>query len=86
MPWTVNLGKSALRALSRLQGADRERIRAALVSMTTEPFGGDLKHLTNDQRARYRRRVGSWRIFFDADTQERVIQVKAIERRTSTTY
>lgn len=86
MQWTVSLAKSALRALSRLQGSDRERVRAALVSMKDEPFGGDLKHLTNDVRARYRRRVGSWRIFFDADSRDHVIQVKAIERRTSTTY
>lgn len=86
MQWTVNVAKPAQRALSRVQAPDHERILATLVSMQAASFGGDLKHLTNDARARYRRRVGSWRIFFDADPHERIIWVKAIERRTSTTY
>lgn len=86
MQWTVNVAKPAHRALSRIQGPDHERIMATLVSMQAAPFGGDLKHLTNDPRAKYRRRVGSWRIFFDADAHERIIWVKAIERRTSKTY
>jgi mRNA-degrading endonuclease RelE of RelBE toxin-antitoxin system len=54
--------------------------------MEADPFGGDLKYLKNDPRGAYRRRVGSWRIIFDADMQGHMIHVKAITRRTSTTY
>ena len=86
MPWTVTVEKSALRGLSRIPKGERERIGAVLASMEADPFGGDLKYLRNDPRGAYRRRVGSWRIIFDADTQGHMIDVKAITRRTSTTY
>jgi len=86
MPWTVAVAKPALRGLSRVPGGDRQRIRIALASMETDPFGGDLKYLRNDPRGAYRRRLGSWRIIFDADADEHTVHVRAIERRTSTTY
>ena len=86
MPWKVTVAKPALRALSRTQDSERRRIQAALASIEIAPFSGDLKHLSNDPRGAYRRRVGSWRIFFDVDTQDGFVYVTAIERRTSTTY
>ena len=57
----------------------------ALDEMQRNPFTGDVVRLTN-QPAAFRRRVGDWRIFFDADTTARLVEVTAIERRTTTTY
>ena len=45
--------------------------------MQENPFAGD------DE---YRRRVGSYRIFFDLHRNQRIIFVSRVERRTSTTY
>ncbi len=64
---------------------DRERILAALVGMQDNPFQGDIQHLKN-QPAAFRRRVGDWRILFDADPSRHLIVVNAVERRTTTTY
>ena len=86
MQWTVVVEKRAYRTLSRLEEADRQRIQGALDAMRATPFGGDLKHLSNDPRGQFRRRVGSWRIFFDVDPGRGRVDVTAIERRTSTTY
>jgi mRNA-degrading endonuclease RelE of RelBE toxin-antitoxin system len=59
------------------------RLEGALDAMEASPFGGDIKRL---QPAGWRRRVGSFRIFYDLDLDERLILVTSIRRRTSTTY
>jgi len=63
--------------LERIPADDRERILGLLVEMVQNPFAGD------DE---YRRRVGSYRIFFDLHRNQRIIFVSRVERRTSTTY
>jgi mRNA-degrading endonuclease RelE of RelBE toxin-antitoxin system len=69
--------------LERVPSDDRERILAALAEMAQNPFVGDIKKLGDGE---YRRRVGSYRIFFDLHRAERVVFVSRVERRTSTTY
>ena len=53
--------------------------------MAANPFTGDIGRLTHE-RAAFRRRVGAWRIFFDVDPERRIVDVRLIERRTTTTY
>jgi mRNA-degrading endonuclease RelE of RelBE toxin-antitoxin system len=51
--------------------------------LQADPFSGDIKRL---QPPAWRRRSGSYRIFFDLLLEEHLIVVTAIRRRTSTTY
>jgi mRNA-degrading endonuclease RelE of RelBE toxin-antitoxin system len=53
--------------------------------MAEDPFSGDILKLEGGNN-RWRRRLGSYRIFFAADTAARTVAVSAIVRRTSTTY
>jgi mRNA-degrading endonuclease RelE of RelBE toxin-antitoxin system len=53
--------------------------------MRDNPFSGDILRLTSE-RAAWRRRVGSYRIFFDVYPDRQHIDVVDISRRTSTTY
>jgi mRNA-degrading endonuclease RelE of RelBE toxin-antitoxin system len=53
--------------------------------MRDDPFAGDVERLTHERTA-FRRRVGDWRILFDADPRRRLVEVRFIERRTTTTY
>ena len=53
--------------------------------MGKDPFAGDVVRLEN-QRAAFRRRVGDWRVFFDVDPSRRLVEVRYVERRTTTTY
>jgi mRNA-degrading endonuclease RelE of RelBE toxin-antitoxin system len=55
----------------------------ALDTMQQDPYSGDIKRL---HPAGWRRRVGSYRIFFDLLIDAKRIVVTAVERRTSTTY
>jgi mRNA-degrading endonuclease RelE of RelBE toxin-antitoxin system len=53
--------------------------------MEEDPFSGDFLKLEGGD-SRWRRRVGSYRIFFSVDLTLRTVDVTAILRRTSTTY
>jgi mRNA-degrading endonuclease RelE of RelBE toxin-antitoxin system len=53
--------------------------------MADDPFAGDVLKLEGGSD-RWRRRVGSYRIFFSVDTSTRTVFVTAIVRRTSKTY
>jgi mRNA-degrading endonuclease RelE of RelBE toxin-antitoxin system len=55
----------------------------ALDALERDPFSGDIKRL---QPPGWRRRAGSYRVFYDLSVEERLIVVTAIKRRTSTTY
>ena len=55
-----------------------------LNEMQQNPFEGDIRKLQG--LPGFRRRVGNWRIFFEAVPERAHIVISAIERRTSTTY
>lgn len=59
---------------------------AALDAMRTDPFSGDIVRLHAGERAAWRRRVGSYRIFFDVYPDQLLVDVVEIHRRTSKTY
>jgi mRNA-degrading endonuclease RelE of RelBE toxin-antitoxin system len=84
MEWTVVLAGPARKSLKRLPAADKTRILDALVEMQQNPFQGDIRRLQG--LPGFRRRVGDWRILFEAVLERRHVVVAAIERRTSTTY
>jgi mRNA-degrading endonuclease RelE of RelBE toxin-antitoxin system len=55
-------------------------------SMQNDPFTGDMTALKGQYRGLFRRRIGSWRLIFELDTDRRIVMVHAILRRTSQTY
>jgi mRNA-degrading endonuclease RelE of RelBE toxin-antitoxin system len=83
MNWTLLVTKPAQKELEKLPGRDRARLERVLDALQADPFSGDIKRL---QPPGWRRRVGSYRIFYDLYFDERRIVVTAIKRRTSTTY
>jgi mRNA-degrading endonuclease RelE of RelBE toxin-antitoxin system len=85
MNWNLLVTGPAQKQLRRIPEKDRERVKAALLAIEDEPFSGDLVRL-QAQPAAWRRRVGSYRIFFDVDYEQRHVVVTAIVRRTSNTY
>jgi mRNA-degrading endonuclease RelE of RelBE toxin-antitoxin system len=62
-PWEILLTGPARKSLERVPSPDRERIETTLREMVEDAFQGDLKLLKGQQKT-FRRRVGSWRIFF----------------------
>ncbi|MCZ6508227.1 MAG: hypothetical protein O7A04_09320 [Acidobacteria bacterium] len=68
-----------------MAGKDRRLVLAALDQFRGSPFKGDVLRLTG-RPIQYRRRVGNWRIFFEADSDTLEVLVAHIRRRTITTY
>jgi mRNA interferase RelE/StbE len=85
MTWTIVVAKAAQKQLKRIPGKDLDKIMAAIRAMAADPFQGDIVKLEGDEDG-YRRRVGSFRVFFRVDRASRMVQISAILRRTSTTY
>jgi mRNA-degrading endonuclease RelE of RelBE toxin-antitoxin system len=85
MKWTVLVAKPARQQHARFPAKDRVRISAAVAQLADDPFSGDVQKLEGDG-SRWRRREGSYRIFFSLDSAARTVSVSAILRRTSKTY
>ncbi len=85
MLWRLRILRRAEKSLAKLPTKDQRLILEVLDEMRTDPFTGDIARLRG-QRSTWRRRVGSYRLFFDVDPFLIVIDVVAIVRRTSTTY
>ena len=85
MAWTVTIAKPAQKQAARFPTKDQAKIGAAIQSMADNPFSGDVLKLEGSENL-WRRRVGSYRIFFALDTTARVVAITAILRRTSKTY
>jgi mRNA interferase RelE/StbE len=85
MTWTLALAKPAEKELKKLPRNELARVMAALRQMEQDPYQGDVTHLTNAGFG-WRRRVGNYRILYDLDSQNHLIRVHHIVRRTTTTY
>jgi mRNA interferase RelE/StbE len=85
MDWNIVVAKAAQKQVAGLPAREQEKIAAALLAMAKDPFSGDVLKLAGEE-GRWRRRVGSYRIFFRLDAGRKMVWVSAIVRRTSTTY
>lgn len=83
--WRVVVARSVERSLSRFPAPDRERLVGAIRELSADPRRGDVKRL-HGRSAQWRRRVGSYRIFYVIDDDMRAVEIIGIERRTSITY
>ncbi len=83
--WTLRVAKRVERRLRKFPAADRDSIIRAIEELQTNPFQGDIIRLSNQPSA-WRRRIGAYRIFFDVDAEQGVVDVVDVARRTSTTY
>jgi mRNA-degrading endonuclease RelE of RelBE toxin-antitoxin system len=83
--WTVLVAKPAQKRHAKFPAKDQARISMAIAQMAADPFAGDVLKLEG-AGGRWRRRVGSYRIFFSVDAATRTASISAIVRRTSATY
>jgi mRNA-degrading endonuclease RelE of RelBE toxin-antitoxin system len=70
MRWTVLVARPAQKQRARFPAKDQARISAAIAQMADDPFAGDVLKLEGEA-CRWRRRVGSYWIFFSVDAAVR---------------
>lgn len=85
MNWNLIVDNSAKKFLKKIPKQDSIRITSVLDDLAANPYFGDIQKIKglNDS---WRRRVGSYRIFYKIKILERVILVFHFERRNSKTY
>jgi mRNA-degrading endonuclease RelE of RelBE toxin-antitoxin system len=84
MIWRVELSDSAQKFLKRIPAKDEARIRAGFLEMMHNPYAGDVWKLRGE--GVWRRRIGSYRVFFEIYELTRNVRVYGVERRGSHTY
>lgn len=82
MNWAIYIKPKPRKDLAKFPSKDREKILSALEEMEADPLSGDVVSLGD---GRVRRRVGSYRIFFERPRSLFIVVYK-ITRRTSKTY
>ena len=84
-PWIVHVDRAVEKQLRRIPRRDAERVFSAITEMAANPYSGDVVKMHGEEDV-WRRRVGAYRIFFEVLSEERVVYVYRVERRTSTMY
>lgn len=85
MNWSVYIVERATKQIKRLPKVDSLRVEETIDLMVSNPFTGDIKKLSGQKNA-WRRRVGSYRINLEIITEQKVVYVLEVKRRTSNTY
>ncbi len=85
MNWYVQVDGPARRVIKKLRGKDSILVDKAIDSIAIDPFSGDIEKLGGQNNV-WRRRAGSYRIFYRIYTNNKLVYILDVERRTSKTY
>lgn len=85
MIWRIVVDGAVHKKLLRIPHQDAERLRIAINQIEFDPFGGDALKMGGQENT-WRRRVGSYRLFYDIFVLEKTILVFKFRRRGSNTY
>ena len=85
MNWEIVVDNSVKKQLRRVPKKDTERILFVVEQIGVNPYSGDLEKMEGEKDA-WRRRVGSYRIFYEIHQSRRLVYIYEIKRRTSKTY
>lgn len=86
MNWVCSLTRTAERELDRLPKAMQRRIASSLDEMEEDPFRGDVRPLRGQWQGYHRKRVGRYRIIFEADVDDHRVTIITIRSRSERTY
>lgn len=85
MKWQVIVDNFARKQTKKFPKNDAIRIANVLEELVSDPYVGDVSKMDGEDNV-WRRRTGSYRIFYKIDTSRKIIYVFEIKRRTSNTY
>ena len=83
--WKIHIPKRVVRSLKKLPQEDKKRILKILREFAANPWQGDIIKIQGE-KGLWRKRVGSYRVFYSAYNENQLVEIKEIERRTSKTY
>lgn len=83
--WDLQVDPGVFKVLKKIPRRDAGVILAVIHLLPLNPFFGDIQKMKGEDNA-WRRRIGSYRIFYRVKAVERIVLVFHLERRTSKTY
>lgn len=83
--WDLEINPSVFKTLKRIPQRDAEGILEVIRLLPVNPYFGDIQKMKGGENT-WRRRIGSYRIFYKIKISERVVLVFDFDRRTSKTY
>ena len=83
--WGLEIDPSVFKVLKKIPRPDAEAVLKVIKLLPIDPYFGDIKKMKGRDSV-WRRRVGTFRIFYKIKTEIKVILVFKLERRGSKTY
>ena len=83
--WHLEIDPSVYKTLARIPKKDAARISVAIEQLAVNPYAGDT-HKIGGEDVVWRRRIGSYRIFYELHVGMHYVVVFHLERRGSNTY
>jgi len=83
--WKIRIRNKVLKELEKFPSRDRERILDSAMKLISNPYAGDVEKMKGEENT-WRKRIGSYRIFYEIMILDKVIFIFHVERRTSKTY
>ena len=85
MNWVLLIDPSARKFLKKIPKKQAEKIGSVMDSLGLDPYFGDIEKMSGEEDT-WRRRVGSYRIFYKIFSTRNFVYVFEIKRRTSSAY
>lgn len=83
--WRLEIDPSVYKTLARIPKKDSVRISLAIEQLVLNPYAGDTHKLGGEDIV-WRRRIGSYRIFYELHVGTHCVSVFELTRRGSKTY
>ncbi|MDO8521281.1 MAG: type II toxin-antitoxin system RelE/ParE family toxin [bacterium] len=83
--WDLRIDEAIFKTLKKIPRRDAGVILEVIKHLPTNPYFGDIQKMKGEKNA-WRRRVGTYRLFYKLDMAEKSILVFRVERRTSNTH
>jgi mRNA-degrading endonuclease RelE of RelBE toxin-antitoxin system len=83
--WVLKIDTDVYKDLSKISKDYAKKILVIIEDLPSNPYFGDIEKIKGEKHL-WRRRVGSYRIFYELYPDKNLIHVLWIERRTSKTY
>ena len=83
--WDIQVDPDVYKTLKRIPRRDTGVILDLIDLLAADPYFGDIQRMKGEINV-WRRRIGSYRLFYKVDTKTKIILVFRLERRTSKTY
>ena len=83
--WDLQIDPDALKSLEKIPHDSAGALLRVIKLLPGNPYFGDIRKMKGAENT-WRRRIGSYRIFYKIKVAEKILLVFRIERRASKTY